>query len=108
MLRQFGPSNWTTVHWTVIRFDGPLDRLYYGNLHGLKLQLWNIQKYGCGPQFGASKIPYVDRNFGPYKIMVWDQNFRPSNVTVWDRNFEPFKIMVGDRNFKLSHKFEKQ
>ena len=52
MLRQFGPSKWTTVQWTAyvtsiwtvqmddgpmdrpcdVILDGPLDRLYYGNL----------------------------------------------------------------------------
>ena len=39
MLRQFGPSKWTTVHWTVVHLDGPLDRLYYGKLE--------VQNYGC-------------------------------------------------------------
>ena len=62
MLRQFGPSKWTTVQWTVhvtsiwtvqmddgpmdrlcyVNLDGPLDRLYYGNLDRPKLRLWTV------------------------------------------------------------------
>ena len=39
MLRQFGPSKWTTM---VFHLDGPLDRLYYGKLDRPKLRLWTV------------------------------------------------------------------
>ena len=39
MLGQFGPSKWTTVQYTVVHLDSPLDHQYYGNLDRLKLQL---------------------------------------------------------------------
>ena len=62
MLRQFRPSKWTTVQWTVyvtsiwtvqmddgpmdspcyVNLDGPLERLYYGNLERPKLRLWTV------------------------------------------------------------------
>ena len=49
-LRQFGPSKWTlvqwTVHftslWTIVHLDGPFDRLYCGNLDRPKLQLRTV------------------------------------------------------------------
>ena len=39
----FGPSKWTTVHWTFVHLDGPLDRLYYGNLDRPKLRLLTVR-----------------------------------------------------------------
>ena len=48
-LRQFGPFKWTMVQWTVhetsiwtVQMDGPLDRLYYGNLDRPKLRLLTL------------------------------------------------------------------
>ena len=85
MSRQFGPSKWTTVQWTVHVMsiwtvqmdDGPIDRCSFGRSIGPPI-LW---------LFGPSKIRVADYHFGPSKKMIVDRNFGPSKYRVSRRPF---------------------